>query len=389
MLVHDLATAMERIAPLRYAESWDKVGLQVGSRASTLDGPVLLTIDLTENVIDEAVSMRASAIVSYHPPIFSPLDAVTDATPKQRIILNAARAGLAIYSPHTALDAAPGGVTDWLCEGLSGSNTTGKIAGDCRALEPYAEPAPRTGKSTSREPKTKIVTFVPADHVETVRNALASTGAGRIGDYTLCSFTTEGTGSFLGSEETSPVVGEAGQLELAPEHRLEMICPRSSLALALETLRRLHPYEEPAIDVYELEPQPLRHVGAGRRLVLDKPATPRELGARLRHFLCNSRVQLGLTVDNDAPVETIGVVPGAGESLMPLAVREGCDLFVTGEMRHHSVLAALHDGIHVLLAGHTNTERGYLPRLAMRLNAELPNLETRIAESDRDPLVVM
>ena len=386
MLVHDLVNAMDRIAPLRYAEPWDKVGLQVGSQDAALTGPVLLTIDLTERVIAEAAAMQAAAIVSYHPPIFSPLDAITDATPKQRIILHAARAGIAIYSPHTALDAAPGGMTDWLCEGLSsGTNdaSAGKIAGDCRALQPH--PNARTNDTTN----AKIVTFVPEDHVENVRNALASAGAGRIGEYSLCSFETTGTGTFLGSAATTPAVGKAEQLERAPECRLEMICPKPAVALALETLRRFHPYEEPAIDVYELEPQPVRNAGAGRRLVLDQPVTPRDLGARLRSFLCNSRVQLGLTSDNDTPVRTIGVVPGAGESLVSLAVREGCELFVTGEMRHHNVLAAMHDGIHVLLAGHTNTERGYLPRLAAKITEELPGVEVRIAENDRDPLVVM
>jgi dinuclear metal center YbgI/SA1388 family protein len=381
MQVSDLVGVMDRIAPLRHAESWDRVGLQVGALDSPLAGPVLLTIDLTERVIDEAVSFGASAVVAYHPPIFSPLDAVTDRTPKQRIILTAARAGIAVYSPHTALDAAPGGVTDWLCEGLSGSTEAGRIAGDCRALEPHTDGA--------AAPTVKIVTFVPEAEAERVRNALATAGAGRIGDYELCSFAAPGTGTFFGAESTNPAVGERGRFESAPELRLEMVCPRPALALALETLRRLHPYEEPAIDVYELLSQPLRSVGAGRRLVLDQPASPRELGARLREWLGTARVQLASLTDDDRPVTTLGVVPGAGESLAGLARREGCELFVTGEMRHHNVLAALHDGMHVLLAGHTNTERGYLPRLARALEAELPGLKTRISQRDTDPLVVL
>lgn len=379
MLVHDLAEAMERIAPLRYAEGWDRVGLQVGSRAAQLAGPVLLTIDLTEPVIDEAVRIGAGALVSYHPPIFRPLDSITNSTPRERIILTAARAGIAIYSPHTALDAAPDGTTDWLCEGLSGGE--GRIAGDCRALEPHPE-----GDAT---PTVKLVTFVPEREVEKVRNALASAGAGRIGGYTLCSFGSMGTGTFFGSEGSSPAVGEAGRLEVVPECRLEMVCPKRNLAIALQTLRRFHPYEEPAVDVYELAPKPRRSIGAGRRLVLDQPATMRELGERLRRFLGTARVQLGPSGDEDVRVRTLGVVPGAGESLAPIAAREGCEAFITGEMRHHQVLAAIHDGMHVLLAGHTNTERGYLPRLARRLRDELPGVETRLAAADRDPLVLL
>lgn len=380
MLVHDLVEAMERIAPRELAEEWDRVGLQVGSGDAQLVGPVLLTIDLTEPVIDEAVAMGASAVISYHPPIFAPLDSITTATPKERIILTAARAGVAIYSPHTALDATVGGVTDWLCEGLSGGEP-GKIAGDCRALQPHPEGID--------SPEVKIVTFVPERDIETVRNALASAGVGQIGEYSLCSFNTQGTGTFLGSERTNPTVGEPGKLEMVTECRLEMVCPTRALALALQTLRRFHPYEEPSVDVYTLAPKSRRSIGAGRRLVLDQPVTIGELGDRLRAFLGTARVQLGPAGEQDATVRTIGVVPGAGESLAALAASEGCEAFITGEMRHHQVLAAIHDGMHVLLAGHTNTERGYLPRLAIRLGDELPGIETRISQADRDPLMVM
>ena len=379
MLVHDLVEAMERIAPLQLAEAWDRVGLQVGSRAAQLAGPVVLTIDLTEPVIDEAVNMGASAVVSYHPPIFQPLDSITNATPRERIILTAARGGIAIFWPHTGLVAAPGGVTDWLCEGLSGG--VGRIAGDCRALEPHPDGTER--------PTVKLVTFVPGAEVEKIRNALASAGAGRIGEYTLCSFAAAGMGTFLGSDRAHPAVGEAGKLETVEEVRLEMVCPKRNLAIALQTLRRFHPYEEPAVDVYELAPKPRRGIGAGRRLVVAQPPTLGELGERLRRFLGTARVQLGPSGDEEARVRTLGVVPGAGESLAPLAAREGCEAFITGEMRHHQVLAAIHDGMHVLLAGHTNTERGYLPRLAKRLRDELPGVETRLAGTDRDPLVLL
>ncbi len=371
---------MERIAPLELAEEWDRVGLQVGSKDAKLTGPVLLTIDLTEPVIDEAVAMGASAVISYHPPIFAPLDAITDATPKERIILTAARAGVAIYSPHTALDAAVGGVTDWLCEGLSGGEP-GKIAGDCRALQPHPEGID--------SPEVKIVTFVPEQDIEAVRNALASASAGRIGEYSLCSFNTKGTGTFLGSEKSNPVVGEAGTLESLAECRLEMVCPRRALALALQTLRRFHPYEEVPVDVYDLAPKPRRSIGAGRRLVLDQPVTMSTLAERLRSFLGTARVQIGPTGKQDATVRTLGVVPGAGESLAPLAAHEGCEAFITGEMRHHQVLTAIHDGMLVLLAGHTNPERGYLPRLATTLCNELPGIETRISQADADPLVAL
>ncbi|MBX3365178.1 MAG: Nif3-like dinuclear metal center hexameric protein [Phycisphaeraceae bacterium] len=378
MIVKDLIAAIERIAPPEHAEPWDKVGLQVGSLDAELDGPVVLTIDLTEKVMDEAIQKSARMIVAYHPPIWDPLDRITDETAKGRILLRAIEHRMGIYTPHTGLDATPGGLTDWLCEGLSGSETPGKIHGDCRALQ----------AATSGAEQVKIVTFVPTEALERVRNALGTAGAGRIGNYTLCTFATPGTGTFLGNTQSSPAVGAPGRLEMVSEHRIEMICPRANLALALETLRQFHPYEEPAIDVYPLEPQPRRRAGSGRRLMLDQPATLFELAERLRRHLPRSRLRAAL-VGDDRPFSAIGVVPGAGESLAPLARREGCEVFVTGEMRHQKVLECLNTGLSVLLAGHTNTERGYLPRLAERLREALPGLVTHVSNADQDILFVI
>ncbi|TVS04412.1 MAG: Nif3-like dinuclear metal center hexameric protein [Phycisphaerales bacterium] len=378
MQVADLINAMEMIAPLSYAEPWDRVGLHLGRPRTELDGPVLLTIDLTEAVLHEAIESGVRAIVAYHPPIWEPLKSVTNASAKERIILGAAEARIAIYSAHTALDSVPGGVTDWLCEGISGSEEPGKIHGDCRSMSPAAD----------GEHEVKIVTFLPESSLETVRNALATAGAGRIGEYSLCTFSSRGTGTFLGSDASNPAIGQSGRLEQVEELRLETVCPKEALPLALETLRAFHPYEEPAIDVYELAPKPRRTAGAGRRLVLDQPATVAEIAERLKKHLGRARIRAAI-LGEDKPVSRIAVVPGAGESMAPLARRIGSELFFTGEMRHHQVNAALDGGMSVLLAGHTNTERGYLPRLAQALRDRLPGAEIRLSTEDRDLLTVM
>lgn len=380
MTIHDLVRAMESIAPLEFAETWDRVGLLAGDRARPVKGPVLLTIDLSEAVLAEAVKAGCCAVVAYHPPIWDPLTRITDATPRQRVILRALEAGIAVYSPHTALDAVAGGVTDWLAEGLSGSDQAGKVAGDCRALSPHAR--------TPATQQVKIVTFVPESALEQVRGAIATAGGGRIGAYELCSFSVAGTGTFLGGEGTKPTVGKPGVVESAAEMRLEMVCARQSLALAVETLRRFHPYEEPAIDVYELAGQPLRGIGAGRRLSLDRPATVAELAQRLKGWIHRDRVRYALAGE-DKPVSFVGVVPGSGASLSKLARREGCEVFVTGEMSHHDVTGALHAGMHVILGNHTSTERGYLPRLASRLEQTLPGLGVIVSREDRDPLITV
>jgi len=383
MRVSDVVDVIEAIAPPTYAESWDKVGLLVGDRSRAMLGPILLTIDLTERVLAEAQAARASMVIAYHPPIWDELRRITTDTPRQQIILRAIESGMAIYSPHTALDAVPGGVADWLCEGVSGSETPGRIAGDCRALSPHGVRA--------KSQEVKVVTFLPEASVETIRNALATAGAGNIGNYKLCSFITRGTGTFLSGEGTKPTTGKPGHIESVAECKLEMVCSKQNLSIALETLRQFHPYEEPAIDVLELEPHPLRTIGPGRRLVLDQPANVNELAQRLKKWIGKDRVRIALADSgkNDVPIKRVGVCPGSGASLARLAREQECDVFVTGEMGHHEVIASLHAGLSLVIAGHTSTERGYLPRFRDALLAKMPTLDVRVSKMDEDPLVLV
>lgn len=372
-----LSAALGAIAPTHLAESWDNVGLLLGDPAAALDGPVLLTIDLSEQVLNEAEKTRARAIIAYHPPIFRPIKHITASDPRTRLVLRAARLGLAIYSPHTALDAASDGLADWLADTVM--DPSRPRSADRRALHPRAEAADSEN--------VKIVTFVPQAEVEKVRGAMASAGAGVIGKYSVCSFTAPGTGTFLGAPDSKPAVGAPGELETVDELRLEMVCPRRSLPLALATLRELHPYEEPAVDVYPLEPRPVRTLGVGRRVMLDTPVALRTLAERVKKALGVSHVLIGDATGR--PVRCAGVCPGSGAELMDAAIEEGCDVYLTGEMKHHDVLAAMARGLNLILAGHTSTERGYMPILAKRLAAAIKGVEFRVAAEDRDPLVAV
>lgn len=386
MIVQDLVDAMETIAPLKLREEWDKVGLQLGNPGREISGPILLTIDLTERVLEEAIDARASAIIAYHPPIFTPIESLTDRTHTERIIRGCAEAGIAVYTPHTALDAAHDGVTDWLCEGISappGEARQGIVHGDCRAL------IPATGGDSERE--VKVITFVPSDEVDQLRGALGTAGAGGIGNYKLCSFNTPGEGTFLPDEGANPVIGEVGSLERVKETRIEMVCSRKALALVIETLKEFHPYETPAYDIVELIPEPIRRIGSGRRLVLDRPADIASIADRLKRHLDRSRIRYALATAHEQPghaFQTIAVVPGSGGSLWRDAREQGCELFITGEMTHHHILAARQSGISILLAGHTNTERGYLPRLKDKLSQLLPGSTLITARSDHDHICV-
>ncbi len=364
-----LFEALGELAPLSLAESWDNVGLLVGEASGELAGPVLCTIDLTEAVMDEAEQIGCSTIIAYHPPIFVPFKRIVCSDTKQRLVHRAIRAGMSVYSPHTALDAAQDGLNDWLISGFG--------SGDVRSLKP----------STERDDLHKIVTFVPTQDVERVRNALASAGAGHIGAYDLCSFGVIGTGTFRGESGTNPTIGKAGEFTSVEEMRLEMVCSEDVVALAIETLRAFHPYEEPAIDVFKIEPLPERNTGHGRRIVLDQPLTTMEIAEKLKTHLGVTRLKLTAPKgDHGQKLSHIGVCAGSGGDLASVAATNGCEMYITGEMTHHQVMAHLDRGLGIILAGHTNTERGYLPILASKLKKKLPGLDVRVSSADRSQL---
>jgi dinuclear metal center YbgI/SA1388 family protein len=369
-LVQQLLDVMRTIAPEHLAESWDQVGLHVGNPGAPLSGPVLLTIDLTEAVAAEAISMKAGAIVAYHPPLFNAINRITAADAKGRMLLDLIGAGIAIYSPHTALDATHGGVADWLID-LAGPGS------DRAALLPHE----------SLANAHKLVAFVPKDSVDAVRTALSDAGAGIIDDYELCSFMLDGIGTFRGGDATNPTIGTRGTFETVEEVRLEMVCPMPRLPDVVAALRATHPYEEPAFDIYSLDAAPDRSTGPGRALTLDTPASARDIAARVRTGLGVENIRVAAA--SETPITRIGACPGAGASLVGDVLSEGCQAFITGEMRHHEVLAALERGCSIILAGHTNTERGYLPVLREKMVAIESSLDVRISEADRWPFDVV
>lgn len=375
MKVQQVTAALETIAPLHYAMEWDNVGLLIGSPEWTARA-IMLTIDLTEDVLREAKEHNVQMIMAYHPAIFHPLNRISNTSLTEQIVLEAARSGIAVYSPHTALDAAPGGLNDWLAEGVRGND-----GGDVRALEAY--------HALPESEQCKIVTFCPADAVDAIRNGLGTVGAGRIGEYQLCSFELRGTGTFFGGDTTDPAVGEKGRLEHVDEVRLEMVCSEPALGLAVLALREFHPYEEPPVEIYRLHPRPNRKVGQGRRVVLDQKVTLEQIVNRIKDRMGVTRIRVAVGRGAPDSYRTVGLSAGAGASLIDAAIDQGCELFFTGEMRHHDVLAAQARGCTIILAGHTNTERGYLPVLRGRLLQLLPDTTVEVSTRDCDPLLPM
>lgn len=366
-----LAGILNTLAPLHLAESWDNVGLLVGKGTANIR-KALLCIDLTEGVLEEAIKAKANLILAYHPPIFKALKTVTDADTKARIVLRAIENRIAIYSPHTALDAADGGVNDWLCEPFG-----------------YGTRHPITPAGSEQSKQIKFITFVPHDALDQVRLALSRAGAGHIGNYEQCSFITGGTGTFKGNDHSNPFIGQAGKLEHTPEARLEMVAPQRCLTALIQALRESHPYEEPAFDLVPLLAEPVTSTqGMGRVLTLEKSLTFNTCIARLKKHLGVRTLDIARAVGRAShSIRRIGVCAGAGGSLLEEA--GDIDLFITGEMRHHDVLAAVDRGIGILLAGHTQTERPFLPRFRDRLIEHgARTIQWQISKADAPPSTI-
>ncbi len=379
-----LLEQLDSLVPLRLAESWDRVGLHLGDGDWSVSRG-MVCIDLTPAVLGEAVEMKADLVIAYHPPIFEPLRSLVASDPRQRMLLEAARRRIALYSPHTALDAVAGGVNDFLCEPILPGWHAASIKGLASLPGGRVRPLRRAGAPS--DPRLyKLITFVPTEHAPALRQALAEAGAGVIGAYTHCSFTVAGQGTFRGGEGTRPAVGKAGQLEHVPEERIETVVPQSALAAVTAALRAAHPYEEPAFDLVALQAPPAvgdALAGQGRLIELEKSLPVQQLAHRLKRHLGLDTMELAVP-ESTKRVQRIGLCAGAGGSL--LAEAGEVDLFITGEMRHHEVLAALARGTAILLAGHTQTERPYLPSFIQRLQSEIPGTLTwHLSKLDQAP----
>ncbi len=366
MKLDEICRVLEGIAPLHLAQSWDNVGLLAGDERAECTS-ISLAIDLTAVVLEEAIRGKHDLVLAYHPPLFKPISSLrADSSGTDAIIWRAIRNNIAIYSMHTALDAADGGTNDVLAK-MCG-------AADVQPFE-YADDNRR---------ECKIVVFVPAENVDAMADAMADAGAGIIGEYEKCSFRIPGTGTFRGSAQSSPAAGQAGQYETVDEIRLEMIAPSAKLPGVVQAIQQAHPYEEPAFDIYPLEPRPVR--GIGRIGGLAPPTSPAELAARLRQRVPAQAVQI--VGDPSARIGRVAVCVGAAGSL-PFGLGLGAaDCLITGEIRHHDALAIDRMGFHAIALGHWASERPVLAKLAETLRERLPDMPITISEADRDPFQI-
>ena len=366
MTVADVLATLHAWAPPGSKADFDRVGLQVGDPAAEVER-VLVALDLTPDVVDEAADQGAQLVVTHHPLLFKPVGRATSDDPVGSLVWRLGRAGVSYAAVHTNLDAARGGVSF-------------ALAGQLGVRDPEIL-APLDGVMR------KVVVFAPVDAAESVRTAMAEAGAGAIGDYAACSFEAEGTGRFRPEEGANPAVGEVGGLEAVTEVRIEAVAPAWAVGAVLRAVEAAHPYEEPAVDVYAVETAATNH-GYG---VVGRLEAPEPLPA----FLARVRDALGAGAlryvgDDEATVERVAVCGGAGLSFLPAALRAGADAYVTADVTYHRFFEALGtDGrprIALVDAGHYETEAVTERLLADRLRAAHPGLDVRVTAHRTSPM---
>lgn len=361
---------IEEMAPRHLAESWDNVGLQVGDPRAEVDR-VLLALDVSLGVAEEAKEKGAGLIVSHHPMMLKPPKSISLDRPDGALIGYLLRNGITVYAAHTNLDIAAGGVNSALAEKL-GLN-------DLSVLH-----------QTGRERYSKLAVFVPAGHVEDVRNAVSEAGGGWIGNYSHCTFMIPGTGTFKPLEGTNPYIGKTGEVEQVKEIKLETIVPAGRLNAVIQAMLKAHPYEEAAYDLYPLENAGPAY-GLGRVGTLDEPLSFQQFAEKVKADLGLPAVRLGGSPKS--AVRKVAVCGGSGAELWPAALRAGADTLVTGDVKYHVAQDMLAAGLKFVDAGHHGTEAVVMSSLqsylAGRCREANMGIEVLLSQTNTDPFAYL
>lgn len=361
MQIKHITSYLESLAPLSYQESYDNSGLIVGDREAIVCR-VLITLDCTEAVIEEAIREKCELIVAHHPIVFSGMKKFNGKTYVERVVMKAIKHDIGIYAIHTNYDNVLSGVNTMICEKLG--------------IIDYKILAPKKGLLK------KLYTFIPLTDFERVRQAIFEAGAGHIGNYSEASFKTEGIGTFKGNELSNPTIGEKGVLEQVEEAKLEVIFPGHLESKVIYALRAAHPYEEVAYDIVALD-NALQTVGAG---MIGRLAEPMDELTFLKKV--KNQLQAGIiryTTLLGRPVETVAVCGGAGRFLLNDAINSKADVYITSDIKYHEFFDA--DG-QILLAdvGHYESEQFTRDLLFRHLSEKFPTFAFLLSKVHTNPV---
>jgi dinuclear metal center YbgI/SA1388 family protein len=351
----------EELAPPQLQEPYDNAGLIVGTADAGIDS-VLIALDVTEEVVEEAIVKKAQLIVAHHPIVFSGLKKITGENYVERTIIKAIKNNIAIYAAHTNLDSVTGGVNSKICEKLGLQN--------CKILQPV------------KGQLKKLVTFIPAKHADKVREAVFTAGAGSIGNYDSCGYNLEGLGSFHGNKDTNPFVGEKGKIHFEKEIRFETIFPGYLQHKVISALLNSHPYEEVAYDIYPLENH-FEKVGMGMTGVLPEEKTEHEFLRQLKETFKTGVIKHTRLKGN--PVKKVAVCGGAGSFLLNNAIAAKADFFVSGDFKYHQFFDA-ENKIVIADIGHFESEQFTKELFYELLTKKFPKFAVRLSEVGTNPV---
>jgi dinuclear metal center YbgI/SA1388 family protein len=347
-----ILSIIEDIAPRRWAEEWDNVGLLIGSMDQDINR-VMVTLDINEKVVEEAVEAGVDLIVSHHPIILKPISNIRWDMSQGRMIHSLIKHGICVYACHTNLDVAPGGVNDQLV----------KILG-LEKVEMLEE--------NVQEPYIKLAVNVPKGHVGSVTEAMVKAGAGCIGNYSHCTFLINGIGTFKPLEGANPYIGRHDTIERVEEVKIETILKERSVSRVIKAMIKAHPYEEPAYDLFLLQNRGDVY-GLGRIGYLDKPVKLIEFVKNLKKILKADNISVAGNAD--AMINKIALCGGSGASLVSKALFKGADALITGDVKYHEAQYALENGLILIDAGHYYTEAPIVDVLLEHLKQELEQMK--------------
>lgn len=361
MLLKTIITEIEKFAPLAYQESYDNCGLLTGHKEQEVTG-ALLCLDCTEAIIEEAIQKKCNLIIAHHPIIFGGLKKINGTNYVERTIIKAIQNNIAIYACHTNLDNVKLGVNKKIADKLGLINQ--------QILSPK--------KSLLK----KLVTFVPATHLEGVRENLFNAGAGNIGNYDSCSFILEGTGSFRGNENSNPFIGEKGKLSLEKETRLELIFETVNESQIISALKQNHPYEEVAYDIYQLE-NSYQNIGSGMVGELENPIPEKEFLEKLK---CIFKVKvIKHTALTNKNIKKVALCGGSGSFLLKNAINSKSDIYISSDFKYHEFFDA-ENQILVADIGHYESEQ-FTPEIFYEIiQNKFPTFAIRLSKTNTNPV---
>ena len=344
MKASEIIRKIEQWAPKGLVDSWDNTGLQVGNPDQDISG-ILVSMDVTDGVVQRAIEQNHNMIITHHPFIFKPMDSLVFKGYRGSLLRRIIENGIIIYNAHTNLDLAEGGINDRLAELFGMRNI--KILGNSK-----------------NEDLAKLAVYVPKTHEKDILDSLSASGAGHLGDYRDCSFAVDGTGRFRPMEGSNPYLGSAGKLESVNESRIETIVKMEDLQATLDRIKAAHPYEEVAYDIYPLLNKGNSY-GYGRVGEIGE-CSLEELADMAKEVLeLNS---LRIYGSCDVKIRRIAVCGGAGADFIKAASHEGAQVYITGDIKYHDAQLAYEEGIVLVDGTHYGTERIILPVIEQKLS---------------------